>query len=71
MPDHYPKEPFYVRALSELQEIEETMAIAVSDIDFFPPCTNLGYPHHEKNPSNSPRKIPQTPKNINNYRNCD
>ncbi|GFV57875.1 hypothetical protein TNCV_501371 [Trichonephila clavipes] len=38
MPDHYPEEPFFVRALTELQEIEETMAIAVSDIDSFDPC---------------------------------
>ncbi|GFQ74583.1 hypothetical protein TNCT_310011 [Trichonephila clavata] len=28
-----PEEPFYARALSELQEIEETMELAVSDID--------------------------------------
>ncbi|GFR16068.1 uncharacterized protein TNCT_342451 [Trichonephila clavata] len=28
MPDHYSEEPFYARALSELQEIEETMALA-------------------------------------------
>ncbi|GFR24476.1 hypothetical protein TNCT_594751, partial [Trichonephila clavata] len=28
MPDHFPEEPFYARALSELQEIEETMALA-------------------------------------------
>ncbi|GFY23454.1 probable RNA-directed DNA polymerase from transposon BS [Trichonephila clavipes] len=25
MPDHYPEEPFYVRALTELQDVEETM----------------------------------------------
>ncbi|GFY64719.1 hypothetical protein TNIN_202721 [Trichonephila inaurata madagascariensis] len=30
MPDHYPEEPFYTRALTELQEIEVTMALAVS-----------------------------------------
>ncbi|GFV26066.1 hypothetical protein TNCV_4278351 [Trichonephila clavipes] len=29
MPDHHPDEPFYVRALTELQDIEETMALAV------------------------------------------
>ncbi|GFU60636.1 hypothetical protein TNCV_2753971 [Trichonephila clavipes] len=28
MPDHYPEEPFYVRALTELRDVEETMAIA-------------------------------------------
>ncbi|GFU65956.1 hypothetical protein TNCV_1397651 [Trichonephila clavipes] len=28
MPDHHPDEPFYVRALTELQDIEETMALA-------------------------------------------
>ncbi|GFW76505.1 nucleic-acid-binding protein from transposon X-element [Trichonephila clavipes] len=28
MPDHYPDEPFYRRALTELQDIEETMALA-------------------------------------------
>ncbi|GFU50461.1 hypothetical protein TNCV_4572051 [Trichonephila clavipes] len=37
MPDHYPEEPFYVPALTELQDIEETMAQAVSDIDSFEP----------------------------------
>ncbi|GFU68942.1 nucleic-acid-binding protein from transposon X-element [Trichonephila clavipes] len=30
MPDHYPEEPFYVRALTELQDIEETMALAIT-----------------------------------------
>ncbi|GFU25675.1 probable RNA-directed DNA polymerase from transposon X-element [Trichonephila clavipes] len=30
MPDHHPDEPFYVRALTELHDIEETMALAVS-----------------------------------------
>ncbi|GFR02633.1 hypothetical protein TNCT_626121 [Trichonephila clavata] len=54
MPDHYPEEPFYARALSELQEIEETMALAVSDIDSFPPCSTPGCPHHEKTPVSSP-----------------
>ncbi|GFX26795.1 hypothetical protein TNCV_1839681 [Trichonephila clavipes] len=28
MPDHYPEEPFFVRALTELQEIEESISIA-------------------------------------------
>ncbi|GFS45005.1 hypothetical protein TNIN_141971 [Trichonephila inaurata madagascariensis] len=66
MPDHYPEEPFYTRALTELQEIEETMAVAVSDIDSFPPCTTPGCPHHEKNPVNSPtKKILTTPRNNN------
>ncbi|GFR09068.1 hypothetical protein TNCT_318891 [Trichonephila clavata] len=45
----YPEEPFYARALAELHEIEETMAIVVSDITFaFPPYTTPGCPHHEK-----------------------
>ncbi|GFY41383.1 hypothetical protein TNIN_399241 [Trichonephila inaurata madagascariensis] len=57
MPDHYPEEPFYTRALTELQEIEETMALAVSDIDSLPPCTTPGCPHHEKTPINSPTKM--------------
>ncbi|GFX02805.1 hypothetical protein TNCV_4437871 [Trichonephila clavipes] len=65
MPDHYPDEPFYRRALTELQDIEETMAIAVSDIDSYDPCTIPGCPHHEKTPSNSPIKFTQTtPKNF-------
>ncbi|GFU46512.1 hypothetical protein TNCV_1032141 [Trichonephila clavipes] len=29
MPDHYPEEPFFVRALTELQEIEETISMAI------------------------------------------
>ncbi|GFW86269.1 hypothetical protein TNCV_4148911 [Trichonephila clavipes] len=63
MPDHYPEEPFFVRALTELQEIEETMAIAVSDIDSFDPCKIPGCPHHERTPQNYPNKLTQsTPK---------
>ncbi|GFU16755.1 hypothetical protein TNCV_4188651 [Trichonephila clavipes] len=63
MPDHYPEEPFFVRALTELQEIEESISIAVSDIDSFDPCTIPGCPHHERTPHNSPIKLTQsTPK---------
>ncbi|GFT94758.1 hypothetical protein TNCV_990391 [Trichonephila clavipes] len=55
----------------ELQEIEETMAIAVSDIDSFDPCKIPGCPHHEITPQNSPNKLTQsTPKlqnQTNNY----
>ncbi|GFW96286.1 PRE_C2HC domain-containing protein [Trichonephila clavipes] len=29
MPDHHPDEPFYVRAVTELQDIEEAMTLAV------------------------------------------
>ncbi|GFU87069.1 hypothetical protein TNCV_1020531 [Trichonephila clavipes] len=57
IPDHHPEEPFYVRALTELQDIEETMALAVSDIDSFEPCIIPGCPHHEKTPQNSPLKL--------------
>ncbi|GFW03486.1 hypothetical protein TNCV_3019981 [Trichonephila clavipes] len=56
MPDHHPDELFYVRALTELQDIEEAMALAVSDIDSFEPCIIPGCPHHEKTPQNSPLK---------------
>ncbi|GFU47415.1 nucleic-acid-binding protein from transposon X-element [Trichonephila clavipes] len=63
MPDHYPEEPFFVRALTELQEIGETISMAVSDIDSYDPCTIPGCPHHEKTPHNSPSKLTQsTPK---------
>ncbi|GFW75024.1 hypothetical protein TNCV_2678921 [Trichonephila clavipes] len=62
MPDHYPEEPFYVRALTELQDVEETMALAVSDIDSFEPCN---MPHHEKTPQNSPLKMTQSTPKIN------
>ncbi|GFU85747.1 transposable element Tc1 transposase [Trichonephila clavipes] len=48
MPNHHPDEPFYVRALTELHDIEEAMALAVSDIDSFEPCIIPGCPHHEK-----------------------
>ncbi|GFV66013.1 hypothetical protein TNCV_4086881 [Trichonephila clavipes] len=65
MPDHHPEEPFYVRALTELQDIEETMALAVSDIDSFEPCIIPGCPHHEKTPQNSPLKLTQTTPKIN------
>ncbi|GFV77371.1 hypothetical protein TNCV_2406901 [Trichonephila clavipes] len=66
MPDHYPEEPFFIRALTELQDIEETMAIAVSDIDSFDICNILGCPHHEKNSFNSPTKLTRSTSKINN-----
>ncbi|GFT83758.1 hypothetical protein TNCV_3891311 [Trichonephila clavipes] len=56
MPDHHPDEPFYVKALTELQDIEEAMALAVSDINSFEPCIIPGCPYHEKTPQNSPLK---------------
>ncbi|GFW91289.1 hypothetical protein TNCV_737041 [Trichonephila clavipes] len=60
MPDHHPDEPFYVRALTDMtsnkHDIEEAMALAVSDIDSFEPCIIPGCPHHEKTPQNSPLK---------------
>ncbi|GFY29210.1 hypothetical protein TNCV_4723381 [Trichonephila clavipes] len=65
MPDHYPEEPFYVRALTELQDVEETMALAVSDIDSFEPCNIPGCPHHEKTHQNSPLKMTQSTPKIN------
>ncbi|GFU78549.1 hypothetical protein TNCV_2301611 [Trichonephila clavipes] len=37
MPDHYPDVPFYRRAPGAARH-EETMAIAVSDIDSYDPC---------------------------------
>ncbi|GFQ89438.1 hypothetical protein TNCT_711041 [Trichonephila clavata] len=37
MPDHHPEDPFYARAAAELQEIEETIQIAVSDMTLPPP----------------------------------
>ncbi|GFU25672.1 hypothetical protein TNCV_4226841 [Trichonephila clavipes] len=48
MPDHHPDEPFYVRALTELQDIEETMALAVSDIDSLNPALSLAAPIMKK-----------------------
>ncbi|GFX75857.1 hypothetical protein TNCV_2238291 [Trichonephila clavipes] len=65
MPNHYPEAPFYVRALTELQDIEETMALAVSDIDSFEPCNIPGCPHHEKTLQNSPLKMTQSTPKIN------
>ncbi|GFS54222.1 hypothetical protein TNCV_2527491 [Trichonephila clavipes] len=52
MPDHYLEEPFFVRALTERQDIEETMAIAdvqLSNLE------NSGSVVSENNPA-SPRK---------------
>ncbi|GFV07434.1 hypothetical protein TNCV_1737891 [Trichonephila clavipes] len=73
MPDHYPDEPFFVRALTELHEIDETMAIAVSDIDSFDPVIFLAALIMKKTPQNSPIKLTQsTPKlqsQTNNYGN--
>ncbi|GFV38221.1 hypothetical protein TNCV_4792071 [Trichonephila clavipes] len=64
MPDHYPEEPFFVRALTELQEIEETISMAVSDIDL---TTHVLYPwlptSRKKLPIILPSKLTQsTPK---------
>ncbi|GFR17732.1 hypothetical protein TNCT_409811 [Trichonephila clavata] len=56
-PDHHPEDPFYSRAAAELQEIEETIQLAVSDIDSFPPCDTPGCPHHENtSPPTSPTR---------------
>ncbi|GFX26712.1 hypothetical protein TNCV_1838871 [Trichonephila clavipes] len=63
MPDHHPDEPFYKRAVLELQEIEETINLAVSDLASFPPCVSPGCPHHDSElktitPKNSPDVTP-------------
>ncbi|GFU65831.1 nucleic-acid-binding protein from transposon X-element [Trichonephila clavipes] len=63
MPDHHPDEPFYRRAVSELQEVEETINLAVSDLASFPPCVSPGCPHHDSGlkiitPKNSPDETP-------------
>ncbi|GFX50280.1 hypothetical protein TNCV_2891971 [Trichonephila clavipes] len=63
MPDHHPDEPFYRRAVSELQEVEETINLAVSDLASFPPCVFPGCPHHDSGlkiitPKNSPDVTP-------------
>ncbi|GFV11435.1 hypothetical protein TNCV_1158941 [Trichonephila clavipes] len=65
MPDHYPEESFYVRALTELQDIEKTMALAVSVIDSFEHCNIPGCPHNEKTSKNSPLKMTQSTPKIN------
>ncbi|GFU22677.1 uncharacterized protein TNCV_762571 [Trichonephila clavipes] len=62
MPDHHPDEPFYRRAVSELQ-VEETINLAVSDLASFPPCVSPGCPHHDSGlkiitPKNSPDVTP-------------
>ncbi|GFY41849.1 hypothetical protein TNIN_478811 [Trichonephila inaurata madagascariensis] len=69
MPDHYPEEPFFVRALTELQDVEETMAIVISDIDSYDLCTIPGCPQHEKKPINSPTKLTQSTPKISNQTN--
>ncbi|GFV99488.1 hypothetical protein TNCV_5078521 [Trichonephila clavipes] len=41
MPDHHPDEPFYVRAVTELQDIEEAMTLAERNFNFeYPPKKN-------------------------------
>ncbi|GFX80739.1 hypothetical protein TNCV_2382161 [Trichonephila clavipes] len=50
---------FGIRAVSELQEVEETINLAVSDLASFPPCVSPGCPHHDSGlkiitPKNSP-----------------
>ncbi|GFX55703.1 HTH CENPB-type domain-containing protein [Trichonephila clavipes] len=46
-------------------DIEETTAVAVSDIDSYDPCTIPGCSHHEITPPNSPIKFTQTTPKIN------
>ncbi|GFT55923.1 hypothetical protein TNCV_2157981 [Trichonephila clavipes] len=51
------------RAVSELQEVEETINLAVSDLASFPPCVSPGCPHHDSGlkiitPKNSPDVTP-------------
>ncbi|GFV20826.1 uncharacterized protein TNCV_4388951 [Trichonephila clavipes] len=50
MPDHHPDEPFYRRAVSELQEVEETINLAVEEIQA--DLEELGLPHAEKKVKN-------------------
>ncbi|GFX79003.1 hypothetical protein TNCV_3912901 [Trichonephila clavipes] len=59
MPDHHPDEPFYRRAVSELQEVEETINLAVSDLASFPPCVSPGCPHHDSGLKIITPKTPQ------------
>ncbi|GFU87660.1 hypothetical protein TNCV_2935821 [Trichonephila clavipes] len=69
MPDHYPEEPFFFQALKELPDVEETMAIPVSDIDSYDPCTIPDCPHLKKTPINSSTKITQSTPKISNQAN--
>ncbi|GFV85975.1 hypothetical protein TNCV_203551 [Trichonephila clavipes] len=68
MPDHYPEEPFYVRALTELQDIEETMALVVSDINSFEP-----WGHGLGQISPTPKQLPEqlTLKILHRWRHAD
>ncbi|GFV36385.1 hypothetical protein TNCV_2234321 [Trichonephila clavipes] len=65
MPNHFSEDPFYVQALTELQDIEETMTLAVSAIYSFEPCNIPGCSHHEKTPQNSSLKMTQSTPKIN------
>ncbi|GFU76389.1 hypothetical protein TNCV_2158961 [Trichonephila clavipes] len=61
MPDHHPDEPFYVRALTELHDIEETMELAIST--HFNNLENSG-PVANENPNGSNNSASQnTPQN--------
>ncbi|GFT58570.1 RNA-directed DNA polymerase from mobile element jockey [Trichonephila clavipes] len=56
-------ETFKKRAVSELQEVEETINLEVSDLASFPPCVSPGCPHHDSGlkiitPKNSPDVTP-------------
>ncbi|GFU60632.1 hypothetical protein TNCV_2753931 [Trichonephila clavipes] len=63
MPDHHPDEPFYRRAVSELQAVEETINLAVSDLALISSLCFPWLPHHDSGlkiitPKNSPDVTP-------------
>ncbi|GFX97615.1 RNA-directed DNA polymerase from mobile element jockey [Trichonephila clavipes] len=64
MPDHHPDEPFYVRALTELQDIEETMALA--DINLSQNKFELPQGTHFNNLENSGPVANENPNGSNN-----
>ncbi|GFR20198.1 hypothetical protein TNCT_418691 [Trichonephila clavata] len=55
----YEEDHFYQNALMELQDIENSMQLAVSDFDSFPSCTTPGCSFHDLPPTTSPFTTPK------------
>ncbi|GFQ95491.1 hypothetical protein TNCT_22101 [Trichonephila clavata] len=57
-PDHE-EDHFYQNAMEELQDIENSLSIAVSDLDSFPVCNTPGCPFHDLPPNKTPTSTPK------------
>ncbi|GFQ95941.1 hypothetical protein TNCT_710571 [Trichonephila clavata] len=57
-PDHE-DDHFYQNAVEELQDIENSLTIAMRDFDSFPVCTTSDCPFHDLLPAKTPISTPK------------